>query len=72
MGNLFDGEKGIAMVNTDVSDKDPKQAIATLSSELLFMTKLKDKFVKNLNDTRKRMIYAEEEAKKAVAKQTQI
>jgi hypothetical protein len=73
MGHLFnEDEKGIAMVNTDVSGKDPKEAVKTLSNELVFMTKLKDKFVKNLNDTRKRMIYAEEEAKKAVKKTAQI
>jgi chromosome segregation ATPase len=66
MALLAEGNKPIAVINTDVSDLPPGEAISTLSSELLFMTRLKDKFVKNLNDTRKRLVYTEEEARKAV------
>jgi hypothetical protein len=64
--NLGEGKQPIAVVNTDVSDLEPKEAISTLTNELVFMTRLKDKFVKNLNDTRKRLIYTEEEARKAM------
>jgi hypothetical protein len=60
------------VVNTDVSDKRPEEAISTLSNELEYMTRLKDKFVKNLNDTRKQLVYAEEEAKEAIKRRSEL
>jgi hypothetical protein len=69
---LMKKKEPVAVVSRDVSDLSPAQAISTLQSELMFMTRLKDKFIKNLNDTRKQLVYTEEEAKEAVARRRDI
>jgi hypothetical protein len=56
----------------DVSGLSPEEAVSKLKNELVYMTRLKDKFVKNLNDTRKQMVYVEEEAKLATQRKTQL
>ena len=64
--------KPIGQIQLDELNLTLEQENTALRDELGFMTRLKDKFAKNLNETRKELVYAQEERDEAVKRREEV